>query len=109
MSAELPVVAERFTFFMAQSSALVTQHCHLMTLSANDLVRPRQHPLRNRHTYLLGGFQVDEELELGWPLGRELRRVLPFKEFVHVCRGGSVRRIGDITDKAPSSTASGLD
>src|SRR5690242_11328571 len=103
MSAEFSVVAERFTFFMAQSSALVTQHCHLMTLSALVSTRCGIAP-----PICFAVFRLMRSSNL---VGRRpgVRRVLPFKEFVHVCRGGSVRRIGDITDKAPSSTASGLD
>jgi hypothetical protein len=30
----------------------------------NHPVRPRQHIRRNRHADLLGGFQIDDELEL---------------------------------------------
>ena len=33
-------------------------------LSLDHLVRPRQHVRRNRQADLLGGFQIDHELEL---------------------------------------------
>ena len=52
MSAEFPVVVERFIFFMAQSSTRYS------ALSFDDLVRPRQHIGWNGEADLLGGWQI---------------------------------------------------
>lgn len=36
--------------------------------SPNDSIRSSQHIRWNGKTDLLGGFEVDDELKLGWPL-----------------------------------------
>ena len=51
----------------------------LGVLSSNHPVRPRQHVRRNRQADLLGGFQIDDELELvGCSTGRSAG-FAPFK------------------------------
>ena len=41
-------------------------------ISFDDPVRPHQHVGRNRQADLLGGFQIDDELELGRLLDGEI-------------------------------------
>jgi hypothetical protein len=48
------------------------------------LVRPRQHVRRNRHTNLLRGFQIDNELELRRLLDRGIFELRTFWNSVHI-------------------------
>src|SRR5690242_1481690 len=96
MSAEFPVVVERFIFFMAQSSTRYS------ALSFDDLVRPRQHIGWNGEADLLGGFEIDQELELRRLLDRQIAGFGTFENFVHVNRGTApiVQKIGSITHQS---------
>jgi hypothetical protein len=43
--------------------------------SLDDLIRPGQQRRRDRETERLGGLEVDDELELGGLLNRQIRRL----------------------------------
>ena len=57
--------------------------------SSNDPIRPRQHIRRNRQTDLLGGLQIDHELELRRLLDRKIGGLGSFQDFVHVSSGAA--------------------
>src|SRR6185503_21104514 len=66
--------------------------------SLNHLVRPRQHVRRNRETDLLGGFEIDEQLEFSRLLHRKIGGFGALKDFIDVSGGApmhvqKVRRI----------------
>src|SRR5437016_9925176 len=52
-------------------------------VSPNHLVRPHQHVRRNRQANLLGGFQIDDELEFRRLLDRKIGGFRTFENFVH--------------------------
>ena len=54
------------------------------------LVRPRQHIRWNRQADLLGGFEIDDELEFYWLLYRKISRLGTFEDFVNVGGGTPV-------------------
>src|SRR5882724_2583314 len=47
-------------------------------------IRPRQHVRRNRQADLLGGFQIDDQLELLWLLHWEISGLGALEDFVHI-------------------------
>ena len=53
-------------------------------ISTNHFVRPHQHVRRNRQADLLGGFQIDDELELRRLLHRKISGLGAFEDFVHI-------------------------
>src|SRR5262249_53235630 len=74
------------------------------SLSFYDFVRSRQHIRRNRQIDLLGGFEIDDELELHRLLDGEIRRLGTFENFVHVVCGASetLSIVGRVGHKATS-------
>src|SRR5512147_2052445 len=52
-------------------------------VSPNHTIRPRQHPLWNRESDLLGGFQIDDQFERLRLLHGEIARIGAFQYFVH--------------------------
>ena len=72
--------------FLISNAVLSTRYS---ALSFYDLVRSRQHVRRNRQTDLLGGFEVDDEFELGGLLDRKIRGLGAFQDLVHI-RGGAL-------------------
>src|SRR5262249_3322826 len=57
--------------------------------------RSRQHVRRNRQADLLGGFEVDDELELRRLLHREISRLGAFQNLVHI-RGSASEQVGGV-------------
>jgi hypothetical protein len=45
----------------------------ILSQLSDDFVSPRQHVRRNSKAELLGGFQVDNELQFGWLFNRKIR------------------------------------
>src|SRR5262245_39140422 len=60
---------------------------------SNHLIRSRQHVGRNRQADLLGGFQIDDELELHRLLDRKIGGLRALQNLVHV-GGGTAVEIG---------------
>ena len=56
----------------------------------DDLIRPRQHLGRNRQADLLGGLEVDDELELRRLLDRQVSGLCTLQDLVHVDRSAPV-------------------
>ena len=56
----------------------------------NDFIRSRQHVRRNREADLLGGFEIDHELELYRLLHRKISRLGSFEDLIHVRSGAAV-------------------
>ena len=90
--------------------------CHQS--SSDHLIRSRQHVRRNRQTNLLGGFQINNQLEFGRLLDGQVGRFSSFENLVHiVCEAPVlivvVRRVGHKvrprrrTHFSRSSTAAG--
>src|SRR5215471_18382791 len=74
---------------------------HRLCLS-NDFIRPRQYVRRNGEANLMRGFQIDDELELGWLLDRKIARLCAFQNLIDINRSAAVevrqfRRIGHQT------------
>src|SRR5262245_57441408 len=63
--------------------------------SLNHLIRPRQHVRRNREADLLGGFKVDNEFKLHWPLHGKVGGLSPFQDLVYI-GSSSAKIIGDV-------------
>ena len=63
-------------------------------MSLDHSIRSRQNIRWNGQTDLLGGFQIDHELELGWLLYRQVARPGTFEKLIHV-RGGSPKQVGN--------------
>ena len=59
--------------------------------SSNHLIRPRQYVGRNRQADLLGGFQIDHQLEFCWLLYGEVTRLGTLQNFVHINSGTPVQ------------------
>jgi hypothetical protein len=59
---------------------LLAAHC---PLSSDDSIRPRQHVRRHRQAYLLGGFEIDDELEFRRLLYRQIGWFGAFENFVN--------------------------
>jgi hypothetical protein len=55
--------------------------------SPDHPIRPRQHIRRNRHADLLGGFEVDHQLESRWLLDGKLFRLRPFENLIDLGGG----------------------
>src|SRR6476659_7945151 len=53
------------------------------SLSSNHPIRSRQHIRRNRETDLLGGFEIDDKIELHRLLNRQVCRSSPVKNAVY--------------------------
>ena len=70
----------------------------------DHLVRPHQHVRRNRQTDLLGGFEIDHELELLRLLDRKISGLGALQNFVHVC----MRRDGTIPNRLRRRTQAHL-
>src|SRR5215471_13915060 len=58
--------------------------------SLNHLIRPRQHVGRNRKADLLCGLEVDDQLELGRLLHRQIGGLSSLENFVNVIRDAAV-------------------
>ena len=78
-------------FFLIRTSVLSTRYS---ALSFDNPVRPRQHIWWNRQADLLGGFQIDHQLELRRLLHGEIRGLGAFEDLVHI-RGGAPIQIGN--------------
>src|SRR2546425_1135753 len=64
------------------------EQCRRIKNSSSDyLVRPRQHIRRNRQADLLGGLEIDDQVELRWLLHGQVARLDPLQNFVNVSRG----------------------
>src|SRR4026209_2523310 len=63
--------------------------------SANHPIRSRQHVRRNYEADLLGGFQVDYQLELGGLLDGKVGGFCPFQNLIHI-DGGALVQVGEI-------------
>src|SRR5215831_16215332 len=63
--------------------------------SLDHLIRSRQHVRRNRKADLLGGLQIDDELELRRLLHREISRLGAFQNLVHI-RGSAAEQVGGV-------------
>ena len=70
------------------NSALVTQYSEL---SFDDSVRPHQHIRWNRQADLLGGFQIDDQLEFRWLLHGQIGGLCAFEDLVYVGRGAAIQ------------------
>jgi hypothetical protein len=55
--------------------------------SPDDLIRSRKHVRRDCEADLLGRFQIDDELELGWLLDGEVSGLGSFQYLIDVSRG----------------------
>ena len=62
----------------------------MSVVSPYYFIRSRQDIRRNRHTDLLGGFEIDYELEFYWLLYRKISRLGTFEDFVNVGGGTPV-------------------
>src|SRR5215510_1956643 len=51
------------------------------------LIRPQQDRLWDSQAERLGGLEVDDQLKLGGILDRQVRRLYPLQDFVHVVGG----------------------
>ena len=62
----------------------------------DHLIRPHQERLGNHQPEGLGGFQIDDELELGRLLNWEVAWIRAFQDLVDVDRGATVlsRKLG---------------
>src|SRR5215470_13199175 len=58
--------------------------------SLNDLIRPRQHRRRDGQAERLGGLEVDDELELGRLLDREIGGLGTLEDLCHIGSGASI-------------------
>src|SRR5215472_1506448 len=56
----------------------------------DHLIRPQEERLRDRQSEGLGGLEVDDELELGGLLYREVAGLRPLQNLVHVCRSAPI-------------------
>ena len=56
---------------------------------------------RNGEAQYLGGFEVDNQLKLGWRLDRQITRLSPFKSRSMACRGlhAFLSRKQDVDDR----------
>src|SRR5947207_6051287 len=63
-------------------------------LSFDHLIRPKKNRLRNRQADLLGGFQIDDQLEFCWLLHRQITRLPAFEDLVNVS-GSATIQIGN--------------
>src|SRR5512138_1945661 len=61
-------------------------HC---TASLDHSIRPRQHVGRNGETDLLGGFEIDDQLELRRLFDRKVSGFCAFQNLVDIDRGAS--------------------
>ena len=73
-------------------------------MSPDYLVRPRQHVRRNRQADLLGGFEIDDQLELRRLLDRKIGGFCAFEDFIYIHRGApiSLRQAWRITHQTTS-------
>ncbi len=55
----------------------------------NHFIRPIQDGRRDRDAELHGRLEVNDQLELRWPLYRQVGWLGPFEDFVHVDGGTS--------------------
>ncbi len=62
--------------------------------SPNDLVRSREKLRRKRKARLLGGLQVDDQLELGGPLHRHVGWLSALENSIHI-EGGAAHYVRD--------------
>src|SRR5258706_8513312 len=67
---------------------LPTVHCQLLS---DNFIRSRQHIGRDRQADLFGGFQVDDELELGRLFDGEIGGRGALSEFIHAELGAVLR------------------
>jgi len=73
-------------------------------LSLYHSIRPRQHVGRDCEADLLGGFQIDHQLELSWLLDGQVSRVSALQDLVNIHGRASpqVRSVRSIAHQAPS-------
>src|SRR5262245_1785623 len=67
---------------------------HTQTRGASlidHLVRPEQKRLRDRQAECLGGLHVDDQLESGWLLDRQVGWLGTLEDFVHIGRGAPIQ------------------
>jgi hypothetical protein len=53
-------------------------------VSLDHSICPRQHVRRNRQIDLLGGFEIDDQLKLGWLLDGKIRWLGSLEDLIHV-------------------------
>ncbi len=58
-------------------------------ISFDHFIRPEEHPGWDSYAELLGRLEVNDQLELRWPLYRQVGWLGPFEDFVHVDGGTS--------------------
>src|SRR5262245_9784021 len=75
--------------FFSPSIHLSLDTPHSPVSSLNHPIRPRQHIWRNSEADLLRGFQINDELKLGWLLDRKIGGLCAFKYLVHIYGGAS--------------------
>ena len=80
---------------MSLSPALLSLDTPHSPLSLDHFVRSRQHVRRNRQADLLGGFEIDDELELRRLLHGQVGGLGAFQNLVHVS-GGAPVQVGDV-------------
>src|SRR5262249_43579114 len=68
-------------FFLIRTSVLSTRY---LGLSSDDLVCSHQDVGWNGQTDLLGGLEIDHQLELRWPLNRQIGGLSSLQDLVHV-------------------------
>src|SRR5215475_15788376 len=73
-------------FLISFSLSPATRHSTLATppFSFDHPVRPEQHRLWNVNANLVGGFQIDDKLELRGPLNWQVAWLRALEDFVHV-------------------------
>ena len=62
--------------------------------SLNHPVRPRQYIRRDCQADLLGGLEIDDELEFRWLLHREIGGLCAFKDFVNISSRATIQVYG---------------
>src|SRR5690348_15799745 len=74
--------------------------------SPDDPVRSRQYVRRDREADLLGGLQIDHQLELRWLLDRKIGGICAFQYFVHIVgrTPETMVFVGGIRQQPPAST-----
>src|SRR4029450_5270885 len=78
----------RTVSLFVMSFSLSRSPCHSTLdsrpFSLEHFIRPVQHRLRDRQAYLLGSFQIDQQLKLRRLLDRQIDRLGALENFVHV-------------------------
>src|SRR5262245_15677653 len=70
----------------ATSEPRVSQHRNVRGSLLDHLIPPQQHRLRDRQAQRLGGLEIDEQLELGGLLDRQIGRLCTLEDLVNISR-----------------------